>query len=91
MKKRITLTLDTEVAKRARQIADSRKTTVSAVIEDFVRTAPLPSGKSLPSPRSRKARVSFVDKWRGKLRVRSSSKPDLLLEALKAKYRLPII
>ena len=88
MKKRITVTIDAEVAKRAQKIADSRKTTISAVIEDFVRTAAANGHESQPLRRPGKSRVSFVDKWRGKLRVRSTSKPDPLLEALKAKYGL---
>jgi hypothetical protein len=88
MKKRITLTIDAEVAKRAQKIADSRKTTISAVIEECVRTAPDNGHEFRPSRRSGKSRVSFVDKWRGKLRLRSSSKRDPLLEALKNKYGL---
>jgi hypothetical protein len=87
MKKTITVTIDAEVAKRAQKIAAFRNTTVSAVIEDCVRSAPTGTRESRRTRSSSKP-ISFVDKWRGKLRVRSSSKPDPLLEALKAKYGL---
>ena len=88
MKKRITVTIDAEVAKRAQKIADSRKTTISAAIEESVRSAPTVDHETPPLRRSRKSQVSFVDKWRGKLRLRSSSKPDPLLKALKTRYGL---
>ena len=83
MKKRISVTIDSQVAKRAKQIADGRKTSVSAVIEDAVRSTPV------PTPRRRKrSGPSFAEKWTGKLRLRTSSAPDPLLDALKAKYGL---
>jgi hypothetical protein len=79
MKNRITLTMDPEVAKRAKRIAHERKTSVSALIEDLVRSTPVLRQKS---------RVSFTDKWAGKLQVRESSPSDLRLKALKERYRL---
>ena len=79
MKSRITLTMDPEISKRAKKIAHSRRTSVSALIEDLVRHTPISA---------KKAEVPFVQKWAGKFRLRHSSTPDPRLEALKKRYRL---
>ena len=79
MKARITLTIDPEVAKRAKRIAHTRRTNVSALIEDLVRNASVSASKQRPS---------FVDKWTGKLRLRKAHGPDPLLDALKKRYDL---
>jgi hypothetical protein len=71
--------MDPEVAKRAKRIARSRKTNVSALIEDLVRNA---------SPTAAKDQDSFVDKWTGKLRVRSPRPSDPRLTMLKKRYGL---
>jgi Family of unknown function (DUF6364) len=79
MKKRITLTIDPLLARRAKQLAHNRHTSVSALIEEFVRAAPLSpdaDGKS------------FVEKWAGKFQVAKPAQPDARLEALKAHYHL---
>jgi hypothetical protein len=79
MKKRITLTIDPQLALRAKQLAYNRHTSVSALIEGFVRAAPLSpdaDGKS------------FVEKWAGKFQVAKPTQPDARLEALKARYQL---
>jgi Family of unknown function (DUF6364) len=50
MKSRVTITLDPEVHARAKQSARARRTTVSAMIESFLRSpeaAPARSGTSL--------------------------------------------
>ena len=83
MKKRITVTIDADIAKRAEQLAETRKTTVSAVIEESLRSAP-----DLKPYRTKKSNQSFSEKWAGKLRVRTPKTPDPLLDALKAKYGL---
>ncbi|MBI3301209.1 MAG: hypothetical protein HYZ72_03905 [Deltaproteobacteria bacterium] len=79
MKSRITLTMDPQIARRAKQLAHARKTSVSALIEEFLRSASLTSEKG---------RLSFAQKWAGKFRVASSPEPDPRLEALKARYHL---
>jgi hypothetical protein len=79
MKSRITLTIDPEVARRAKRIAHARRTNVSALVEDLVRNASLSASNS---------QVSFVDKWTGKLRLKKSDRSDTLLVALKKRYGL---
>jgi hypothetical protein len=79
MKRRITLTIDPGVARRAKRLAHERRTSVSALVEDLVRSATLASGEE---PRS------FVDKWAGRFTVRQRTRPDPRLDALKARYRL---
>jgi Family of unknown function (DUF6364) len=79
MKKRITLTIDPQLAQRAKQLAHNRHTSVSALIEEFVRAAPL-------SPEA--DGKSFVEKWAGKFKVVKPAQPDVRLEALKARYQL---
>jgi hypothetical protein len=79
MKSRITLTMDPEVARKAKRIAHARKTNVSALIEDLVRNASVTASKEQPS---------FAKKWAGKLRVRKPKLSDPRLEALKSRYDL---
>lgn len=79
MKNRITLTIDPEVAKKAKRIAHVRRTSVSGLVEDLIRAVP-------QSPH--KQRASFVDKWTGKLRLKKVPRPDPLFEALKRRYGL---
>jgi len=79
MKSRITLTMDPDVAKRAKKIAHARKTNVSALIEDLVRNASVTAARH---------DASFVEKWTGKLRVRKPKNADPKLEALKKRYDL---
>jgi hypothetical protein len=79
MKSRVTLTIDPEVAGKAKKIAHARGTSVSALVEDLIRRTPVAAP----------AEQDFVEKWTGKLRVRKSSKPDPRLEYLKKRYGLP--
>lgn len=79
MKNRITLTIDPKIATRAKRIAHARRTSVSALIEDLVRAAPLSPNKQ---------QVSFADKWAGKLHLRKVSGPDPRFDALKKRYGL---
>jgi len=79
MKTRITLTMDPEVVRRAKKLAYARKTNVSALIEGFVREAPL-AGEKKQRP--------FARRWAGKFRVATSTAPDARLDALKARYHL---
>lgn len=79
MKNRVTLTMDPEIAKKAKQIAHARRTSVSALIEDLLRAASISATKQ---------QVSFADKWTGKLRLRTPTKPDPRFEALKKRYGL---
>jgi mRNA-degrading endonuclease RelE of RelBE toxin-antitoxin system len=77
MKNRVTLTIDPEIAKRAKKIAHARQTSVSALVEDLVRQTPAPSQKQ---------ETTFVEKWSGKFRLRKSAKPDIKLIYLKKRY-----
>jgi hypothetical protein len=78
MKNRVTLTIDPEIAVRARKIAHSRRTSVSALIEDLIRNTPLSGAQE----------QRFVEKWAGKFRVRKSDKADPKLDHLKKRYGL---
>ena len=78
MKNRVTLTIDPEVAGKAKKIAHARKTSVSALVEDLIRKTPVPT----------RLQKDFVETWAGKFRVRKSSRPDPRLEYLKKRYGL---
>jgi hypothetical protein len=79
MKNRITLTIDPAVARRAKKVARARNTSVSGLVEDLLRSAPIPGGEK---------RSSFVDRWAGKFTVAESSPGDQRMAALKTKYDL---
>ena len=78
MKSRVTLTIDPEIAGKAKKIAHARKTSVSALVEDLIRRTPV----------SPKLEQDFVEKWAGKLRLRRPSKPEPRFEYLKKRYGL---
>jgi len=78
MKNRITLTIDPEIAVKAKKIAYARKTSVSALVEDLIRRTPL----------SRQFEEDFGEKWAGKLSLRAPSKPDARFDYLKKRYGL---
>ncbi len=79
MKSRVTLTIDPEVARRAKKVARSRNTSFSGLVEDLLRTAQIPGGER---------DGSFVDRWAGKFRVADSAAGDRRMKALKSKYGL---
>lgn len=78
MKTRITLTIDPEVAENARSLARRRRTTVSGMVEDFLRrAAPEPA---VPS-------ASFSSRWRGHFALRpGSGGEDARLDGLLRRY-----
>jgi hypothetical protein len=79
MKTRVTITLDPRVIRRAKAVARSRRTNLSALIEHLlVQTADY----GLAKP------ISFSQKWAGKLSIRESDGSDPLLDAMKARYGL---
>ena len=78
MKNRITLTIDPDIAVKAKKIAHARRTSVSALIEDLIRRTPI----------SRQLEGDFADKWAGRLRLRVPSKPDARFDYLKKRYGL---
>ena len=78
MKSRVTLTIDPEIAGRAKKIAHARKTSVSALVEDLIRRTPV----------SPKLEQDFVEKWAGKLRLRRPSTPEPRFEYLRKRYGL---
>ena len=79
MKNRITLTIDPAVARRAKKVARANNTSVSGLVEELLRSAPIPGGEK---------QRSFVDRWAGKFSVAESSPGDRRMAALKAKYGL---
>jgi hypothetical protein len=79
MKTRVTVTLDPEVLRMAKAVAQMRRTNVSALIEESLRHAAEES-----SPRPAK---SFVQRWIGKFEIRDDA-DDELLQALKKRYHL---
>ena len=78
MKSRVTLTIDPEIAGRAKKIAHARKTSVSALVEELIRRTPV----------SPKLENDFVEKWTGKLRLRKPNKPEPRFDYLKKRYGL---
>ena len=79
MKKRVTITLDPKVIRRAKTVARSRQTNLSSLIEDLlIQTAAFGLVKQ----------TSFSQKWAGKFSIRESDGSDPLLDALKARYNL---
>lgn len=78
MKERVTLTLDPAVGRRAKLVARQRGTSVSALVEDYLRTTPLVGEE----------RTSFVDRWTGRFQLAPARPGDRRQRALKAKYRL---
>lgn len=79
MKHRITLSIDPAVTRRAKKLAYARQTSVSALVEHFLRSAPVMGGEKA---------TSFVERWVGKFTVARTERGDLRMKALKAKYRL---
>ncbi|RPJ87246.1 MAG: ribbon-helix-helix protein, CopG family [Acidobacteria bacterium] len=77
MKTRVTLTIDPKVLKRARRIARDRDTSVSAVIEDLVRSTPVEGDSQ---------RVSFSEKWAGRFELVPDNGEDPRRSALLRKY-----
>lgn len=79
MKTRVTITLDPVVVRRAKTIARSRQTNLSALIEELlVRTS---EQAAVASPR-------FSQKWSGRFTSRVSDGTDTLLDAMKKRYDL---
>jgi hypothetical protein len=79
VKHRITLSIDPTVTRRAKKIAHTRQTSVSALVEQFLRSAPMVGGEKP---------TSFVERWAGKFTVARTKRRDLRMKVLKAKYRL---
>ncbi len=80
MKTRVTITLDPRVVRRAKSVARSRRTNLSALIENLLNQA-----ADYSATRS----IRFSQKWAGKLTVRASDDSDLLLNAMKTRYGIP--
>lgn len=79
MKRRVTITLDPRVHDRARQVARARRTTVSGLIEGFLREA-------TPS----RATTSVVDRMIGSGTLRDPAPgSDPLFEALRNRHLGP--
>ncbi len=78
MKERVTLTLDPAVGRRAKLLARQRGTSVSALVETYLRTTPL----------SGEARMPFAQRWTGRFHLATSHPGDALGRALRGKYGL---
>lgn len=79
MKTRVTLTLDPEIVRQAKNVARVRQTNLSALVEDMLRTT---------AQQGIAQRPNFSKKWGGKFSARPSDGSDELLDALKARYDL---
>ena len=79
MKRRITLSIDPSVTRRAKKLAHTRQTSVSALVEQFLRSAPMVAGERA---------TSFVERWTGKFTVARTQEGDRRMKALKTRYRL---
>lgn len=79
MKHRITVSIDPEVSRQAKKLAHAKQTTVSGLVEGFLRSTSMPT---------RRKTGSFVERWAGKFAVTQSKPGDLRLEGLKAKHGL---
>ncbi len=79
MKTRVTITLDPDVVRKAKAVAQVRQTNLSALIEDLLEQTTryaAPAGQG------------FTRKWAGKLEPRESDGSDELLEALRRRHDL---
>ncbi len=79
MKDRLTVSIDSNLAASVRRAAHLRKTSVSGVIEDSLRTA---------LQNNRRPKRPFVERWAGRFSVATASSEDSRLDALKSKYGL---
>jgi hypothetical protein len=79
MKRRVTLSIDPAVSRRARQLAHARRTSVSALVEGFLRSLPLTPGR---------ARGGFLERWAGRFRPSPTRAGDARMKALKRRYGL---
>ena len=82
MKTRITLTIDPRVSHRAKQLARQRNTSVSGLVEQFLREATM--GES-EADAQEKGSPSFSERWAGKVRLATKSDPRF--RRLKSKYK----
>jgi Family of unknown function (DUF6364) len=81
MKSRVTITLDPDVHARAKQAARARRTTVSGLIESFLRSPAAAPARSGPS---------LVDQMLGSGELRSvPAGADPLFDALHARHIAP--
>lgn len=79
MKTRLTVTIDPEVLERAKKLAYARKTNVSALVEELLRSSPISSPTE----------PDFAARWAGKFSVAPTRADDERMKALKAKFKLP--
>jgi len=79
MKRRVTFTMDPAISRRAKTLAHARRTSVSALVEELVRSAAMTHGRE---------RTSFVKRWAGRFKTAATELSDRRMKALKARYRL---
>jgi hypothetical protein len=80
MKRRVNLTIDANVLRRARRVARQRHTSISQLVEDLLE--PLVAEPPAREPED------FVEKWAGNLRLAPRDPSDPRREHLWKKYGL---
>jgi len=73
MKRRITLTIDPAVTRRAKKLAHARRTSVSGLVEEFLRSAPMSADEKSES---------FAERWAGRFQVAKARPGDRRMRAL---------
>jgi hypothetical protein len=79
MKRHITLSIDSEVIKKARKTSHQLHTSISHLVEEFLVKI---------SGRTSLQEKSFVEKWTGKYSLREHQTKDERSAALRKRYRL---
>jgi len=79
MKRRVNLTIDADVIRRARRVARQRHTSVSQLVEDLLSRVAEPSAREPED---------FVEKWAGNLTLAPRDPRDPRREHLWKKYGL---
>ncbi len=79
MRSRINLTIDPKIAHRAKQYAKREKTSLSAIVEEYLDTRT--KGNQSEANRS----LTFTEKWKGTMTLKSGETDDRL-NKLKEKY-----
>jgi predicted DNA-binding ribbon-helix-helix protein len=80
MKSRVTITLDSDVLRQAKNMARDRKISLSGLIENLLK-------HSQDQSHTSNKKVSFSSKWAGKLELRKTQN-DPLLDAMEVHYKL---
>jgi predicted CopG family antitoxin len=80
MKSRVTITIDSDLLRQAKRMARDRKISLSEIIEDLLK-------HNKDQSHASNKKVSFSNKWLGKLELRKTQN-DPLLDALQTHHNL---